>query len=77
MRVTKRDRTRKAFGDRRTIAQDVLTMVLLRWIAVAAVLLGIAVLASGDETRASDAGVDARGAQRDAPSVLCGEERSR
>jgi hypothetical protein len=52
-------------------------MVLRRWIAVAAVLLGIAVLASGDETRASDAGVDARGAQRDAPSILCGEERSR
>jgi hypothetical protein len=52
-------------------------MVLLRWIAVAAVLLGIAVLASGDETRAGDVAVDARGARRDARSVRCGEERSR
>jgi hypothetical protein len=47
-------------------AAHVLTMLLLRWIAVAAVLLGIAPLAAGEETSASDLGADALGSQRTA-----------
>jgi hypothetical protein len=49
-------------------------MVLLRWIAVAAVLLGIAALASADKRRASDVGVGVREAQCADVSPRCGEE---
>jgi hypothetical protein len=49
-------------------------MVLLRWIAVAAVLLGIATLASADKRRANDPGVDARGTPSPGPAPCCGEE---
>jgi len=55
----------------------VLTLVLLRWIAVAAVVLGIAALAAAGETRASDAGADECGAQGQAGCSRRGEERSR
>ena len=49
-------------------------MLLLRWIAVAAVLLGIAALASADRRRANDARVDARETQCTGASPRCGEE---
>ena len=62
-RVKKRDGHRKAFESRRSIAQDVLTMVLLRWIAVAAVLLLIAALAAAEHRRANDKGDRAHSAQ--------------
>jgi hypothetical protein len=75
--MTERDRPREGLADSRAIARDVPTMVLLRWIAVAIGSLAIAMLASGDETRASDVGVDACGARRDARSVRRGEEGSR
>jgi hypothetical protein len=76
--VTKRDRTRNAFDGHRAISRDMLlTMVLLRWITVAAVLLGIAALASGDEN--ARATPESARAERsvDAQGVRCGEERSR
>jgi hypothetical protein len=63
-RVKKRDGHRKAFESRRSIAQDVLTMVPLRWIAVAAVLLLIAALAAAEHRRANDTGDRAHSAQR-------------
>jgi hypothetical protein len=66
MRVTKRDWPRRAFDRRDGFTAHVLTMLLLRWIAVGAVLLGIAMLAAGDETSASDLGADALGSQRTA-----------
>jgi len=62
--VKKRDGYRKAFESRRSIAQDVLTMVLLRWIAVAAVLLLIAALAAAEHRRANDTGDRAHSAER-------------
>jgi hypothetical protein len=68
------DRNRKAIERRYGLTQDVLTMILLRWITVAAVVLGIAALASADETRASDLGADPRGAQRTAGKVRSGGE---
>jgi hypothetical protein len=46
--VTKRDWHRRAFERRDGLVQDVLMLLLLRWIAVAAVLLGIAALASAE-----------------------------
>jgi hypothetical protein len=73
-RVTRRDRNRKAFDRRNGLAHEVVMMLLLRWIAVAAVLLGIAALASADRRRANDAGVDARGTQCVGTSPRCGEE---
>ena len=66
MRVTKRDWPRRAFERRDGFAAHVLTILLLRWIAVAAVLLGIASLAAGAETSASDLEADALGSRRTA-----------
>jgi hypothetical protein len=72
--VTRRDRNRKAFDRRNGLAHEVLMMLLLRWIAVAAVLLGIAALASADKRRANDPGVDARGTPSTGAGPCCGEE---
>jgi hypothetical protein len=69
MRVTKRDWLRRAPGRRTGFARDVVTLLLLRWIAVAAVLLGIAALASGEESTASSLDVDTRGTQPTAGSA--------
>lgn len=73
--MTRRDPNRKAFDRRNGLAHEVLMMVLLRWIAVAAVLLGIAALASADRRRANDVGIDARGTRCTEPSPRCGEEK--
>jgi hypothetical protein len=64
MRVTKRDWLRRAPGRRTGFAQDVVTLLLLRWIAVAALLLGIATLASGEEKTAGSIDADTRGTER-------------
>ena len=76
-RVTKRDWHRRAFERRDGLAQDVLTLLLLRWIAVAAVLLGIAALVSAEDMGASDLGFETRGAQRIAATDTEREERWR
>jgi hypothetical protein len=65
--MTAPDRNRRAFERGHGILQDALTLILLRWIAVAAVLLGIAALAFADEVRTSAIGADTR----------CAKERSR
>ena len=68
MRGTKRDWLHRTREGRIGFAQDVLTILLLRWIVVAALLLGIAALASG-EIAASDLRGATRGTRRTAGNV--------
>jgi hypothetical protein len=57
---------RRAFERRNGLFHDVLTLLLVRWIAVAVILLGIAALASGEQVTAAEPRNGSRGAPRKA-----------